>query len=87
MTTSDPRTTWNAGYGLLLTAPFIGLLLTFTDPPQWLQITGALVIVLIVGVASSMIRRRPGGWRPSDDLKNAKGATGTDHHQPSLDDH
>lgn len=70
MATSEPRTTWDPGYTLLLTAPFIGVLLILTDPPQWLQITGALAIVVIVGVAWSMIRRRSGGWRPSEGVQD-----------------
>ncbi|MEO5608077.1 MAG: hypothetical protein ABIQ61_06190, partial [Ornithinibacter sp.] len=65
MDSTDPRTTWNTGYSLLLVVPFLGMLLTFTDPPRWLQIPGVLVMIALVGVASRMMRRRPGGWRPS----------------------
>ena len=67
MTTStDPRRTWRVGYVLLLTAPFIGLALTFTDPPLWVQIGGVVAILALVGTGSSLMRRRVGGWRPSE---------------------
>ncbi|MEO7422821.1 MAG: hypothetical protein ABIU87_10555 [Ornithinibacter sp.] len=78
MDSTDPRTTWNTGYGLLLVVPFLGMLLTFTDPPRWLQIEGALFMVALVGVASSMMRRRPGGWRPSDGVRGVKGVKDAD---------
>lgn len=65
-TSSDPRRTWRLGYVLLLIAPFIGLVLTFTDPPRWLQIVGVVMILALVGTGSSMMRRRAGGWRPSE---------------------
>ncbi len=82
MNTSDPRTTWNTGYSLLLVVPFLGLLLTFTDPPRWLQIAGVVVMVALVGAASTLMRRRPGGWRPSEDVQGVDTA-----HQPSRDGH
>ncbi|MEO6790388.1 MAG: hypothetical protein ABI249_01365 [Ornithinibacter sp.] len=78
MDSTDPRTTWNTGYSLLLVVPFLGMLLTFTDPPRWLQIIGVLVMLTLVGVASSMMRRRPGGWRPSEDVKGVNGVKGVD---------
>ena len=65
---SDPRRIWHLGYVLLLIVPFIGLALTFTDPPRWLQIVGIVAILALVGTGSSMIRRRVGGWRPSETL-------------------
>ena len=67
-TSSDPRRTWRLGYVLLLIVPFIGLALTFTDPPRWLQIVGVVAILGRGGTASSMMRRRVGGWRPSETL-------------------
>ena len=67
-TSSDPRRTWRLGYVLLLIVPFIGLALTFTDPPRWLQIVSIVAILALVGTGSSMIRRRVGGWRPSETL-------------------
>lgn len=68
-TTDDPRRTWSVGYLLLLTTPFIGLGLTFTDSPRWLQIIGVLAIVICVGVGATMLRREDGGWwRPSETL-------------------
>ena len=67
-TSSDPRRTWRLGYVLLLIVPFIGLALNFTDPPRWLQIVGVVAILGLVGTASSMMRRRVGGWRPSETL-------------------
>lgn len=75
MDNSDPRKTWNAGFSLLLTVPFIGLLLTLTDPPTWVQIAGAALMVALVYAAMSMIRRRQGGWRPSQDLNDANDVT------------
>lgn len=66
---SDPRPRWRRGFALLLTVPFIGLALTLTDPPTWLQIVGIVAMLAIIGTASSMIRHRPaGGWRPSETL-------------------
>ena len=67
-TSSDPRRIWRLGYVLLLIVPFIGLALTFTDPPRWLQIVGLVAILALVGAVASMIRRRVGGWRPSETL-------------------
>ncbi len=64
----DPRRTWRFGYALLLIAPFIGLPLVLTDPPRWLQIIAVAVILAVVGTGSSMMRRRIGGWRPSETL-------------------
>lgn len=68
MTVPDPRPTWRSGYTLLLVAPFVGLALTLTDPPRWLQMLGVLAILLLVGTGSSLMRRRAGGWRPSETL-------------------
>ncbi len=65
---SDPRRIWRFGYVLLLIVPFIGLALTFTHPPRWLQIVGIVAILALVGTGSSMMRRRVGGWRPSETL-------------------
>jgi hypothetical protein len=65
---SDPRRIWGFGHVLLLIVPFISLALTLTDPPGWLQIIGIVVILALVGTGSSMIRRRVGGWRPSETL-------------------
>jgi hypothetical protein len=67
-TSSDPRRTWRLGYVLLLIVPFIGLILAFTDPPRWLQIVGVVATLVFVGTGSSMMRRRAGGWRPSESL-------------------
>ena len=66
MTDSDPRRIWRLGHALLLIVPFIGLTLTFTGPPRWLQIVGLVAILALVGTASSMLHRRAGGWRPSE---------------------
>jgi hypothetical protein len=63
---SDPRRTWRLGYALLLIVPFIGLALIFTDPPRWLEIVGVVAILALVATGSSMMRRRVGGWRPSE---------------------
>lgn len=63
---SDPRRSWGFGYVLVLIVPFIGLALTSTDPPRWLQIIGIVAMLALVGTSSSMIRRRVGGWRPSE---------------------
>lgn len=65
-TASDPRRIWGFGYVLLLIVPFISLALTFTDPPRWLQIIGIVASLALVGTGSSVIRRRVGGWRPSE---------------------
>lgn len=65
---SDPRRIWRLGNVLLLIVPFIGLALAFTDPPRWLQIVGIVAMLALVGTGSSMIRRRVGGWRPSETL-------------------
>jgi hypothetical protein len=65
-TASDPRRTWRLGYALLLIVPFIGLALIFTDPPRWLEIVGVVAILALVATGSSMMRRRVGGWRPSE---------------------
>lgn len=65
---SDPRQSWRLGYVLISMTPFIGLALILTDPPRWLQIVGVVVILALVGTASSLMRRRAGGWRPSETL-------------------
>lgn len=59
---------WRTGYILLLAIPFIGLGLTFFDPPRWLQIVGVVAIICLVFVGFRLMNRRRGGWRPSDTL-------------------
>jgi len=65
---SDPRKGWRLGSVLLLIIPFIGLALILTDPPRWLQIVAVVVILVMVGAGSTLMRRRAGGWRPSETL-------------------
>lgn len=69
---SDPRRIWSLGYGILLSVPFIGLALTLTDPPRWLQLFGIVAILALVPTGSSMMRRRVGGWRPSETLTHQR---------------
>jgi hypothetical protein len=57
MPTPASSRTWRLGFVLVLLVPFIGLVLTLTDPPTWLQIAGLVVMVALVGVASSLLRR------------------------------
>lgn len=65
---TDPRQSWQLGSVLISLTPFISLILVFTEPPTWLQIVGVVVIVALVWTGSSLIRRRAGGWRPSETL-------------------
>lgn len=69
---SDPRRTWRLGYSLLLTVPFIGLGLAFTDPPRWMQIIGVIAMLSLVGAGASMMRQRVGAWRPSETLTHPR---------------
>ncbi|MEJ5944213.1 hypothetical protein WDZ17_02760 [Pseudokineococcus basanitobsidens] len=62
---------WRTGYLLLLAIPFVGMALTFLDPPRWLQVTGVVVIVALVVAGTRLMRRRQGGWRPSETLPKA----------------
>lgn len=66
MTNTDPRQSWRTGYTVLLINPFLALLLVLTDPPRWIQIVVVLLILVLVAVGSSLLRRRTGGWRPSE---------------------
>ena len=66
--TSDPRRTWHVGFALIVAVPFIGLALTVVDPPRWLQVAGIVVMLALVATGASMMRRRIGGWRPSETL-------------------
>ena len=72
----DPRSTWRSGFVVLVVVPFIGLALTLAHPPTWLQIVGVVAMLALVGVGSSMMRRRGHGWRPSETLA----PTRTDEH-------
>lgn len=65
---AHPPRIWNSGYLLLLVVPFIGLAITFADLPRWLEIIGLALIVSLVGVGASLMRRPQGGWRPSRTL-------------------
>lgn len=68
MNPSDPRRAWRVGYVLLLVNPFIGLALLLTDPPRWVEAVAVVLIVTFVGVGVALLRRRSGGWRPSETL-------------------
>lgn len=70
------RSPWHSGFVVLALVPFIGLALTFAHPPTWLQVVGVVVMLGLVGVGSSMMRRRGHGWRPSETLAPAR----TDEH-------
>ncbi|MDN5893361.1 MAG: hypothetical protein L0H93_04990 [Nocardioides sp.] len=72
-TSSDPRRVWQWGYGLIMVVPFIGVALTFTDPPLWAQIVGVVAIVVLVATGSTLMRRRAGGWRPSETVSDPHG--------------
>ena len=69
---SDPRRAWRSGYVILLIVPFIGLALTVTDPPQWLQLVGVVAILALVGTGASLTARRVGAWRPSETSAQAR---------------
>ncbi len=66
--TNDARNAWQLGYVLMMLPVFIGMVLALTDPPTWLQITGVVVILVLVFVGSRLMFRKRGGWRPSDTL-------------------
>lgn len=59
---------WRTGYVLLLVIPFIGLGLTFLDPPRWVQVVGVVAILALVFAGVRLMSRRRGGWLPSDTL-------------------
>lgn len=65
---SQPPRTWNSGYLLLVVVPFIGLVITFTELPRWVDIIALALMVSLVGVGASLMRRPQGGWRPSQTL-------------------
>ena len=65
---TQPPRAWNSGYLLLLVVPFIGLAITFIDLPRLVEIVGLVLMVSLVGIGASMMRRPQGGWRPSRTL-------------------
>lgn len=66
--TKQAPTPWRTGYVLIWASAFIGLSLTFFDPPRWLQVVGVVAILSLVFAGSRLMNRRQGGWRPSDTL-------------------
>ncbi len=72
MDSQKAQNRWRSGYTLLMIPPFIGLVIILFDLPRWVEIVGVVVIVLLVGVGSSLLRRRADGWRPSETLGEAR---------------
>ncbi|WP_299036037.1 hypothetical protein [uncultured Pseudokineococcus sp.] len=67
MTSSpDPRRTWSTGLALLGLAALLGLLVTLVEPPLWASVAVLVVMLVLVTAGGASIRRRDGGWRPSE---------------------
>lgn len=65
--------TWAAGAALLYSIPFLGLILVLFDPPTWVEIVIVALIVALVATGSTLMRRRTGGWRPSETVTRNEG--------------
>ena len=68
----DPRRRWQVGSSLMLLVIVVAGGVTVTDPPLWGQILGVVAILVLVAVASALMRSKTGAWRPSDDRTDGR---------------
>ncbi len=66
--TQNPPQAWKTGSIVLAIVPFAVVALVFLDLPRWLEIIAMAVMVAMVGVGATLMRRRSDGWRPSETL-------------------
>lgn len=71
MATTDehPERTWQNGFWIIMAGVLVGGLgLFFTEMPDWLKALLVVVVVALVAIGSTLLRRTP-GWRPSQTLR------------------